>query len=155
MNFIHFFFFLRINSFQVGYSSMPNRPYSSMSGGYGGGHDPLAHDPLGLDNSQSYLGVDGGGGMGMGSVLRDTAISGYENDDSNRARFLASHRFVGVIRCLVVCCLHFSPHRRTNECKTDQSASIILCYFISTMCFHQLNRFHIFDKSWLGLELNY
>ena len=112
-------------------------------------------DRYNLDNSQSYLGVDGGGGMGMGSVLRDTAISGYENDDSNRARFLASHRFVGVIRCLVVCCLHFSPHRRTNECKTDQSASIILCYFISTMCFHQLNRFHIFDKSWLGLELNY
>jgi len=75
----------------VGYaSSMPNRPYSSMSGGYGGGHDPLAHDPLGLDNSQSYLGVEGGGG-GMGSVLRDTAISGYDNDDSNRARFLASH----------------------------------------------------------------
>ena len=83
------------HTFQVGYaSSMPNRPYSSMSGGYGGGHDPLAHDPLGLDNSQSYLGVEGGGG-GMGSVLRDTAISGYDNDDSNRARFLASHRFVG------------------------------------------------------------
>merc|ERR1719317_1145458 len=74
----------------VGYaSSMPNRPYSSMSGGYGGGPRPLAHDPLGLDNSQSYLGVEGGGGMG--SVLRDTAISGYDNDDSNRARFLASH----------------------------------------------------------------
>ena len=75
---------------------MPNRPYSSMSGGYGGGHDPLAHDPLGLDNSQSYLGVEGGGGMGMESVLRDMAISGYDNDDSNRARFLASQRFVGV-----------------------------------------------------------
>ena len=73
-------------------------PYSSMSGGFGGGYDPLAHDPLGLDNSQSYLGVEGGGGMGlgMGSVLRDTAISGYDNDDSNRARFLASQRFVGV-----------------------------------------------------------
>jgi len=73
----------------VGYAgSMPNRPYSSMSGGYGGGQDPLAHDPLGLDNSQSYLGAEGGG---MGSVLRDTAISGYDNDDSNRARILASH----------------------------------------------------------------
>merc|ERR1711892_197138 len=69
---------------------MPNRPYSSMSEGYGGGHDPLAHDPLGMDNSQSYLGVEGGSGMGMGSVLRDTAISGYDNDDSNRARFLSS-----------------------------------------------------------------
>ena len=80
--------------FQVGYAgSMPNRPYSSMSGGYGGGQDPLAHDPLGLDNSQSYLGAEGGG---MGSVLRDTAISGYDNDDSNRARILASHRFVRV-----------------------------------------------------------
>jgi len=41
-----------------------------------------------LDNSQSYLGAEGGG---MGSVLRDTAISGYDNDDSNRARILASH----------------------------------------------------------------
>ena len=34
--------------------------------------------------------------MGMVSVLRDMAISGYDNDDSNRARFLASQRFVGV-----------------------------------------------------------
>ena len=65
-----------------------------MSGGYlggSGGLDPLAHDPFGLDNSQSYLGVD--------NVLRDTAISGYDSEQEARARLLASHsRFVGVVR---------------------------------------------------------
>ena len=65
-----------------------------MSGGYLGGSaglDPLAHDPFGLDNSQSYLGVD--------NVLRDTAISGYDSEQEARARLLASHsRFVGVVR---------------------------------------------------------
>ena len=64
-----------------------------MSGGYlaaTGGLDPLAHDPFGLDNSQSYLGVD--------NVLRDTAISGYDSEQEARARLLASHsRFVGVV----------------------------------------------------------
>ena len=93
--------------FQIGaYSSLPGRPYSSMSGGYTGGPDPLSSDPLGLDNSQSYLGA-GDGGM-SGSYLRDTAISGYGTDgtdDSNRARFLASRRFV------------------SGECATRQLAS--------------------------------
>ena len=68
-----------------------------MSGGYlggSGGLDPLAHDPFGLDNSQSYLGVD--------NVLRDTAISGYDSEQEARARLLASHsRFVGVVCCSV------------------------------------------------------
>ena len=66
-----------------------------MSGGYlggSGGLDPLAHDPFGLDNSQSYL------GLGVDNVLRDTAISGYDSEQEARARLLASHsRFVGVV----------------------------------------------------------
>ena len=66
-----------------------------MSGGYlaaTGGLDPLAHDPFGLDNSQSYL------GLGVDNVLRDTAISGYDSEQEARARLLASHsRFVGVV----------------------------------------------------------
>merc|ERR550532_1588274 len=69
-----------------GFPGLPHRPYSSMSGGYlggSGGLDPLAHDPFGLDNSQSYLGVD--------NVLRDTAISGYDSEQEARARLLASH----------------------------------------------------------------
>ena len=74
-----------------------------MSGGYisggSGGHlisDNLAHDPFGMDNSQSYLGLD------SNMMLRDTAIPipGYGHnlgdiDMEARARFLASHsRFV-------------------------------------------------------------
>ena len=56
--------------------------------------DPLSHDPFGLDNSQSYL------GLGVDNVLRDTAISGYESEQEARARLLASHsRFVGVVCC--------------------------------------------------------
>jgi len=66
------------------YSSLPGRPYSSMSGGFTGGLDPLATDPLGLDNSQSYLGEGA-------SMLRDSGYGGNDSDDSNRARFLASH----------------------------------------------------------------
>ena len=82
--------------FQIGaYSSLPGRPYSSMSGGFTGGLDPLATDPLGLDNSQSYLGEGS-------SMLRDSGYGGNDSDDSNRARFLASHRFV----CAV--CAEFS-----------------------------------------------
>ena len=74
--------------FQIGaYSSLPGRPYSSMSGGFTGGLDPLATDPLGLDNSQSYLGEGS-------NMLRDSGYGGNDSDDSNRARFLASHRFV-------------------------------------------------------------
>ena len=62
-----------------------------MSGGFTGGLDPLSTDPLGLDNSQSYLGSGEQGGGGW----RDTAIpGGYDSEESNRARFLASHRFV-------------------------------------------------------------
>ena len=84
---------------QIGaYSSLPGRPYSSMSGGFTGGLDPLASDPLGLDNSQSYLGVSDS--HGSSGVLRDTAIQGYggtDSDDTNRARFLASHRFVRAV----------------------------------------------------------
>jgi hypothetical protein len=59
-----------------------------MSGGFTGG----------LDNSQSYLGAGDGGSYGSGvtgGFLRDTAIQGYQDsEESNRARFLASHRFV-------------------------------------------------------------
>ena len=67
--------------------------------------DNLAHDPFGLDNSQSYLGMDA-------TVLRDTAIPGYghmgpgDMDQEARARLLASHpRFVGVMMmlCVVSC----------------------------------------------------
>ena len=84
---------------QFGFHGLPNRPYSSMSGGYlsTGGHlvgDHLAqgYDPLGLYNSQSYLAsMDSGG-------LRDTAIAGGFGDHGDmdgRASLLASHRFVG------------------------------------------------------------
>ena len=82
---------LNVVFFQIGaYSSLPGRPYSSMSGGFTGGLDPLATDPLGLDNSQSYLGEGA-------SMLRDSGYGGNDSDDSNRARFLASHRFVCVV----------------------------------------------------------
>ena len=82
---------LNVAFFQIGaYSSLPGRPYSSMSGGFTGGLDPLATDPLGLDNSQSYLGEGS-------TMLRDSGYGGNDSDDSNRARFLASHRFVCVV----------------------------------------------------------
>ena len=72
-----------------------------MSGGYVSGgsggpmfSDTLAHDPFGLDNSQSYLGLD------SNMMLRDAAIPGYGHqiDQEARARFLASQpRFVCVV----------------------------------------------------------
>ena len=87
-----------IFSFQFGFHGLPNRPYSSMSGGYlstqghlVGDHLAAGYDPLGLDNSASYLGMEPGG-------LRDTAISGGFGDHGDldgRASLLASHRFVG------------------------------------------------------------
>ena len=83
---------------QFGFHGLPNRPYSSMSGGYlstqghlVGDHLAAGYDPLGLDNSASYLGMEPGG-------LRDTAISGGFGDHGDldgRASLLASHRFVG------------------------------------------------------------
>ena len=89
-----------------------------MSGGYLGGSgplDPLSHDPFGLDNSQSYL------GLGVDNVLRDTAISGYESEQEARARLLASHsRFVGVVCCEEImmteeCCVpHLSLSRPSD-----------------------------------------
>jgi hypothetical protein len=87
---------------QIGaYSSLPGRPYSSMSGGFTGGLDPLATDPLGLDNSQSYLGVTDGGHYGSSGLLRDSAgmhgYSGVDSEESNRSRFLASHRCVSAV----------------------------------------------------------
>ena len=41
-------------------------------------------DPFGLDNSQSYLGMDG--------VLQDTAVGADQMEHDARARLLASHR---------------------------------------------------------------
>ena len=92
-----------ISSFQFGFHGLPNRPYSSMSGGYlstqghlVGDHLAAGYDPLGLDNSASYLGMEAGPGG-----LRDTAISGGFGDQAGhgdldgRASLLASHRFVG------------------------------------------------------------
>lgn len=87
---------------QFGFHGLPNRPYSSMSGGYlstqghlVGDHLAAGYDPLGLDNSASYLGMEAGPGG-----LRDTAISGGFGDPGHgdldgRASLLASHRFVG------------------------------------------------------------
>ena len=94
--------------FQIGgYSSLPGRPYSSMSGGFTGGLDPLATDPLGLDNSQSYLGEGS-------SMLRDSGYGGNDSDDSNRARFLASHRFVCAV--CVECSRVLSSHLTNPTC---------------------------------------
>jgi len=52
-----------------GFHGLPNRPYSSMSGGYlstqghlVGDHLAAGYDPLGLDNSASYLGMEAGPG---------------------------------------------------------------------------------------------
>ena len=75
-----------------------------MSGGFTGGLDPLATDPLGLDNSQSYLGEGA-------SMLRDSGYGGNDSDDSNRARFLASHRFVCAV--CVECCVVITPNHPT------------------------------------------
>ena len=71
-----------------------------MSGGYiGPGPHHHSSDPFGLDNSQSYLGMEGAG-------LADTAIAaghhgpgvyGDMEGDAARARLLASHRFVCVM----------------------------------------------------------
>ena len=82
---------------QHGFPGLPGRPYSSMSGGYIGPGPHHHSDPFGLDNSQSYLGMDGG--------LQDTAIGqahpgalyGDMEGDAARARLLASHRFVCVM----------------------------------------------------------
>ena len=77
----------------MGYSSLPTRPYSSLSGGYA----DLTSDPFGMDNSQSYLAGGGGALEGGGGVLRDTAIGGGVGmEDEDRHRYLASRRFVGV-----------------------------------------------------------
>merc|ERR1719438_615019 len=54
---------------EFGLHGLPNRPYSSMSGGYlstqghlVGDHLAAGYDPLGLDNSASYLGMEAGPG---------------------------------------------------------------------------------------------
>ena len=65
--------------------------YLSTQGHLVGDHLAAGYDPLGLDNSASYLGMEPGG-------LRDTAISGGFGDHGDldgRASLLASHRFVG------------------------------------------------------------
>ena len=78
--------------------------YLSTQGHLVGDHLASGYDPLGLDNSASYLGMETGPGG-----LRDTAIAGGFGDPGHgdldgRASLLASHRFVG--GCVSVKCCH-------------------------------------------------
>lgn len=72
---------------EFGYVADRTRPYSSLSGGY---VDQMA-DPLGMDNSRSYLDDHGGhGATEGGGIRRDAAISGNPLEDDDRNRYLAS-----------------------------------------------------------------
>ena len=95
-----------------------------MSGGFTGGLDPLATDPLGLDNSQSYLGEGS-------SMLRDSGYGGNDSDDSNRARFLASHRFVRVTA--LSCVFLHESHMITVSVRDQMIKNFETRYFLSRL----------------------